>query len=71
MVERFCGMRSDKFNRITEPWEVEEWLRGMDIIFDTMGCSRMEKHRLATYQLTYTTAEWWELEKVTLGEKAI
>ena len=43
----------------------------MDIIFDTMGCSGIEKRRLATYQLTYVAADWWESEKANLGERAI
>ena len=56
---------------MTEPWEAEKWLRGMDIIFDTMGCSRIEKRRLAAYQLTYAAADWWESEKANLGERAV
>ena len=35
-------------------------------IFDTMGCSEAKKHRLATYQLTYAAADWWESERATL-----
>ena len=36
-----------------------------------MGCSGIEKCRLATYQLTYAVADWWESEKATLGERSI
>ena len=43
----------------------------MDIIFDTMGCSGIEKRLLATYQLTYAAADWWESEKATLEERGI
>ena len=63
MVERFRGMRPDKFNGMTEPWEAKDWLRGMDIIFDTLGCSGIEKRRLVAYQLTYAVVDWWESEK--------
>ena len=64
-------MWPDKFNEMTEPGEAEEWLRGMDIIFDTMGYLAIEKRRLATYQLTHAVANWWESKKATLGKRAI
>ena len=71
IVERFRHFRPEKFNGDAEPWRAEQWLREMESIFDTLGCSEIEKRRLATFQLTYAAADWWESEKAILGEDAV
>ena len=43
----------------------------MDLIFDMIECTDQEKRRMATFQLTYATVDWWELEKVIVGEEMI
>ena len=35
----------------------------MDRIFETMECSEADKRRLATFQLTFSTTDWWEAKK--------
>ena len=54
-----------------DPSKVEQWLCEMDLIFDTIECSDQEKRKMAIFQLTYASADWWESEKATLGEEAI
>ena len=56
---------------MVDPWKAEQWLREMDLIFDTIECTDQEKRRMATFQLTYIVADWLESEKATLGEEAI
>ena len=58
------------FNGLLEPWQAEQWLRDMENIFEAMECSDIEKRRLATFQLTFVAAEWWEAEKATLGTES-
>ena len=43
----------------------------MDTIFNALGCEEQDKKRLAVFQLTYSTAEWWEAEKAASGEEVI
>ena len=54
-----------------DPSKAEQWLHEMDLIFDTIECLDQEKRRMATFQLTYAAADWWESEKATLGEEAV
>ena len=42
----------------------------MDMIFETIECSDIEKKRLAVFQLTYSVADWWDAVKATIGEDA-
>ena len=56
-MERFHSMRLEKFDGMKEPWEAEQWLREMDAIFDMMGCAKLEKRWLATFQLTYAVVD--------------
>ena len=54
-----------------DPWKAKQWLREMDLIFDTIECSDQEKYRMATFQLTYATTDRWESKRATLGEETI
>ena len=51
--------------------KAEQWLRGMDTIFNALGYEDQDKKRLAVFQLTYSTAKWWEAEKAASGEEVI
>ena len=42
----------------------------MDRIFETMECTESNKRRLATFQLTFAVADWWEAEKAIIGNVA-
>ena len=35
-----------------------------------MECSKADKRRLATFQLTFAEADWWEAEKAIIGAVA-
>ena len=70
LLERFRALRPEKFDGMAEPWQAEQWLREMDHIFETVECNDTEKRRLATFQLTYAAADWWEAEQATIGEEA-
>ena len=37
-LERFRALRPDKYDGTGEAWQVEQWLREMDRIFETMEC---------------------------------
>ena len=39
----------------------------MDRIFETMECLEADKRRLATFQLRFAAADWWEAKKVIIG----
>ena len=39
--------------------------------FYALGCEEQDKKRLAVFQLTYSAAEWWEVEKAASGEEVI
>ena len=43
----------------------------MDRVFNVLECEDQDKKRLAIFQLTYSTTEWWEAERAALGEEAI
>ena len=43
----------------------------MDTIFESMECNDLDKHRLATFQLIYAAADWWESKKAKLGVEEI
>ena len=57
IVESFRHFRPKKFDGNTEPWQGEQWLEEMESIFDTLGCTEIEKHQLATFQLTYAAVD--------------
>ena len=71
VLERFRALRPEKFDGMCDPSKAEQWLREIDLIFDTIECSDQEKRKMVTFQLTYAAADWWESEKATLGEEAI
>ena len=43
----------------------------METIFRAIECGDHEKKRLAVFQLTYSTAEWWEVEEASMGTVAL
>ena len=51
VLERFRALRSEKFDVMDAPSKVEQWLREMDLIFNTIECLDKEKRRMATFQL--------------------
>ena len=48
--------------------QAKQWLWEMDHIFETIDYNKLEKHRLAIYQLTYATDLCWDAERATVGE---
>ena len=71
LLERFRALRPKKFDGIKEPCKAEQWLQEMNSIFRAIDCSEVEKRLLATFQLTYTVANRWEVEEATLAAKTI
>ena len=71
LLERFRTLRPRQFDGASKLRKAEQWLREMETIFETMECNEHDKHRLATFQLIYATADWWESEKAKLGVEAI
>ena len=41
----------------------------MDLIFETINCNDTKNRRLAVFQLTYSTTDWWETVKAIVGEE--
>ena len=39
VLGRFRALRPEKFNGMNDPSKAEQWLREMDLIFDTIECS--------------------------------
>ena len=70
LLKRFRDLQPENFTGLAEAWEAEQWVRQMDIIFETIECSDIEKKRLAVFQLTYSAADWWDAVKATIGEDA-
>ena len=70
LLVRFRALEPDRFDGMVGACQAEQWLREMDCIFETMDCNEIEKRRLAVFQLTYTTADWWDAERATIGEDA-
>ena len=58
LLERFRALRPEKFDGMSEGWKAEQWLREIDWIFETMDCTELDKHRLATFQLTDAAVDW-------------
>ena len=56
---------------MVDPWKVEQCLWDIDLIFNAIEWTYQDTHRMATFQLTYATTNWWESEKATLGEETI
>ena len=46
-------------------------VKGDGFIFETIECSKSDKHRLAAFQLISVVADLWELKKATLGNDAL
>ena len=42
----------------------------MDHIFETIEYREIKMHHLAVFQLMYVAIDWWDTEKVTIGEDA-
>ena len=55
----------------SELGKVEQWLQGMDKIFNTLGWEVQYKKRLAVFLLAYSTVKWCEAKKATSGEEVI
>ena len=49
VLERFRALRPEKFDGMDDPSKAEQWLREMDLIFDTIECSNQEKRRMVTF----------------------
>ena len=45
--------------------------QGVGDIFSALECSGLDKKTFTVFQLTYSSTEWWEVEKVAMGEEAI
>ena len=70
LIKGFLALRSGKFDGLGGPEQAGQWLRDMEYILRTMEYSDSEKIRLATGQLTFLAAKWWNAEKATRGEEA-
>ena len=46
-------------------------MRQIDPIFETTECIDLDKKRLATFQLTYAAADWWDAVRATIGEEGV
>ena len=57
VLERFRALRLEKFDGMDEPSIAEQWLREIDLIFDTIECLDQEKRKMVTFQLTYVVID--------------
>ena len=43
----------------------------MDLIFEMIECTNIEKRRLVVLQLMFSAADWWDTVKATIGEDTV
>ena len=58
LLERFRALRPEKFDGLVDQWRAEQWLREIDLIFETIECNELDKRRLAVFQLTFAAVDW-------------
>ena len=69
LLEKFLAIKPETFDGTVGARGVKQWIHQLDSIFETMECNDVEKKRLAVFQLTYSTTNWCEAIKATVGEE--
>ena len=64
LLERFKALCLENFDG-------EQWLRGMDTIFNDLGCREQDITKLVLFQLMFSIVEWWEAKQSTYGSEII
>ena len=67
LLKRFYALHPDKFDGMAELWRVEQWLWEIEVILDAIECNEQDKHRLASFQLTFAALDWWQAETATIS----
>ncbi|KAL3726558.1 hypothetical protein ACJRO7_031457 [Eucalyptus globulus] len=62
-VEQFLKLKPLKFNGMGSPEEAEQWIDGMERIFQLLDYTNAEKIVLAEYQLEGNAKFWWRASK--------
>src|SRR4051812_399863 len=60
MLTRFLKLRPARFSGTTDPLEANGWLRSVNKVLVTVGCTDEEKVRFAAFLLEGPAATWWD-----------
>ena len=60
LYEKFRRMRAPEFEGSSDPLVADEWLSGLQVIFDFMNLMDQEKVRCASFVLKKDARYWWE-----------
>ena len=71
LLANFRALLPNKFDGMGEPWRAEQWLREIEVILDAIECNEQNQRRLASFQLTFATLDWWQAEIATIGSDAV
>jgi len=59
-----------KFNGKTNPNLADQWMKGMERIFDAKRCLDMSRLAFMVYMLTREAEHWWASMKLVMEEKS-
>ncbi|GAU21686.1 hypothetical protein TSUD_242580 [Trifolium subterraneum] len=66
-LERFLKHKPSFFTGGYAPEVAVKWVEELEIIFEVMGCSEVNKTTLGTYVLREEACQWWKSAKLRLG----
>lgn len=66
LVEQFLKLKPLKFSGMRSPEEAEQWIDGMERIFQLLDCNDAKKITLAEYQLEGNAEFWWRASRDTI-----
>ncbi|GAU51659.1 hypothetical protein TSUD_414800, partial [Trifolium subterraneum] len=66
-LERFLKHKPSFFTGGYAPEVAVKWVEELEIIFEAMGCSEVNKTTLGTYVLREEACQWWKSAKLRLG----
>ena len=66
VYERFRKQQPPTFEGDADPLIVEEWMGGLEKIFDFMNLTDQEKVAYAVYQMKSNSRIWWDAVKKTV-----
>ncbi|KZV21959.1 hypothetical protein F511_42589 [Dorcoceras hygrometricum] len=58
--EKFRRQRPQEFSGTTDPLVTESWIKAMEVIFDYLHLTELERPRCAIYMLRGDAMMWWE-----------
>lgn len=60
VVEQFHRYKPPTFNRMADHLIAEEWIRGLERIFNHLSCTDVQKVLCAEFMLVDAAGHWWE-----------